>query len=90
MHHFKNYSMGDFACATEDSLARFNYKKSAAVEKSAYFAAEAVKHNKATRDMGCTMPVSVANHVHNRGNAFVSPNSPDVRRISRTPILGIF
>ena len=92
VHHYKQFvhgAPGEYMCATDDCLARFNYKKSQSVESQEYRDSQAVKHVSSTRNLGSTISVAVAKHVHSRGNAFISPNSPDVRRISKTPIIGL-
>ena len=92
-HQYKQFthgSPGDYVCATDDCLARFNYKKSQRVESQSYRDSQAVKAIACTRNLHSTIPVSVAKHVHSRGNAFITPNSPDVNRLSKTPVLGIF
>jgi hypothetical protein len=48
------------------------------------------EHKSKTHSMGCTIPVSVANNVHSIGNRFLSPNSPDVIKMSKgLPIVGL-
>ena len=92
VHQYKQFvhgAPGEYMCATDDCLARFNYKKSQSVESQEYRDSQAVKHIACTRNMLSTIPVAVAKHVYSRGNAFISPNSPDVRRISKTPIVGV-
>ena len=42
------------------------------------------EQNRKTRNLGSTMPVSVAHVVSSRPQAFISPNPPDVMRSSKS------
>lgn len=52
-------------------------------EKKAYVD-EHLKTKKRTRDLGCTIPISEAHLLCSMPNAFISPNTPDVIRQTKS------
>jgi hypothetical protein len=58
--------------------------KKQVVKEKRHLHAAAAKHRSETRDLGCTMPIEEAHSISSLPTAFVSPNGPDVRRMSKS------
>jgi len=78
-HYHEHYSPFKFANEVEIAMPHTELVK---VKKA--YVDEQLQNKKRTRDLGCTIPISEANLICSRPNAFISPNPPDVMRQAKS------
>lgn len=80
MPHYKQKGVSPYQVGNDMTVEGHDYKKQR----------ELLHAEKPPKNVGSTIPVSMAHRAHNMGNAYISPNSPDVMKtVKGCAVVGI-